>query len=351
LLEKQKLLFEGQTTQNLIGHKLIIDVPTRWNSTLYMLKRLIEQFPVLMALANDPGLSKQASSTLKNCVFSFEEQSTVEGIVALLQPFETATTIVCADQSPTMHKVLPLVMKLLRIIDPKDGDEPIIRRMKEIMLSELNKRAITDKTTLMGCLMNPFTKDLHFAPELREQAYQFLREVQSVCKTGTVIKIKKEDNKDDPVAEDPPLPNMPGPEPEKQAVTEMDLSNDAETDEPELKKLKSADTEDWLSDIVCIGETQPNPEMAIENEIQKYLGCRILGKDQNLTVLEWWKLYEQFYPRLRNIAMKYLSIPASSVSSERVFSLCGNLVNKKRCRLSPNNIDLLVFLNRNMEYW
>jgi hypothetical protein len=37
-----------------------------------------------------------------------------------------------------MHKVLPLVMKLLRIIDPKDDDEPIIRRMKEIMLSELN---------------------------------------------------------------------------------------------------------------------------------------------------------------------------------------------------------------------
>lgn len=29
--EKQKLLFDGQATQNLIGHKLIIDVPTRWN--------------------------------------------------------------------------------------------------------------------------------------------------------------------------------------------------------------------------------------------------------------------------------------------------------------------------------
>lgn len=84
---KQRLLFEGQTQQNLIGHKLIIDVATRWNSTLYMLQRLTEQFPVLMSLVNDPSLSKQASTTLKNCIFSFEEQSLVESIVAILEPF------------------------------------------------------------------------------------------------------------------------------------------------------------------------------------------------------------------------------------------------------------------------
>ena len=33
--------------------------------TLYMLQRLNEQYPVLMALAQEPTLSKQASSTIK----------------------------------------------------------------------------------------------------------------------------------------------------------------------------------------------------------------------------------------------------------------------------------------------
>lgn len=94
------------------------------------------------------------------------------------------------------------------------------------------------------------------------------------------------------------------------------------------------------------GESKPNEEKAIEIEFQRYLGCKILEKDRNLTVLEWWRSHEQFYPLIKNIARKYLSVPAFSVSSERVFSLCGNLVNKKRCRLIPNNVDLLVFLNR-----
>ena len=63
---KQKLLFPS----NQVGHKLIIDVQTRWNSTLQMLRRLLEQAPVLMALANDTTLTKAATTTLKkHCVF------------------------------------------------------------------------------------------------------------------------------------------------------------------------------------------------------------------------------------------------------------------------------------------
>lgn len=254
----------------------------------------------------------------------------------------------CADKTPTMHKVLPIVVKLLKIIEPKDDDEPIIRRVKEKMQVELNKRAVTEKIALMGCLMNPFTKDLNFVPELREQAHSYLREeLQICCKDGIKIKMEPEDNRNRTDAE-PPLPTIP-----EQAELEPKPTAEGETEpeEPQIKKLKSADTEDWLSDIVCIGESKPNQEITIENEFQRYLGCKILEKDKNLTVLEWWRSHEQFYPLIKNIARKYLSVPASSVSSERVFSLCGNLVNKKRCRLSPNNVDLLVFLNRNIEYW
>lgn len=159
--------------------------------------------------------------------------------------------------------------------------------------------------------------------------------------------MEPEDNRNRTNAE-PPLPTIP-----EQAELEPKPTAEGETEpeEPQIKKLKSADTEDWLSDIVCIGESKPNQEITIENEFQRYLGCKILEKDKNLTVLEWWRSHEQFYPLIKNIARKYLSVPASSVSIERVFSLCGNLVNKKRCRLSPNNVDRLVFINGNIEYW
>lgn len=55
-----------------------------------------------------------------------------------------------------------------------------------------------------------------------------------------------------------------------------------------------------------------------------------------------------YYPRFSVLAKKYLAIPASSVPAERVFSLAGHLVNKKRARLNPSNIDNIIFMNKNM---
>lgn len=65
--------------------------------------------------------------------------------------------------------------------------------------------------------------------------------------------------------------------------------------------------------------------------------------------LAWWSKREILYPRLSLIAKKYLSMCATSVPSERVFSTAGELVSKKRNRLSSENIEKILFLNGNME--
>ena len=61
--------------------------------------------------------------------------------------------------------------------------------------------------------------------------------------------------------------------------------------------------------------------------------------------LLWWKNNEAKFPNLAKIAMKYLRIPANSVPSERIFSKAGELVSKRRNRLKPKNVDILLFLN------
>lgn len=62
--------------------------------------------------------------------------------------------------------------------------------------------------------------------------------------------------------------------------------------------------------------------------------------------LKWWNsrnMGSQKY--LYEVAMKFMSVPATSVPSERVFSKAGQLITERQNRLSGKNIDMLLFLN------
>ncbi|MGH0187204.1 UNVERIFIED_CONTAM: hypothetical protein FKN15_024023 [Acipenser sinensis] len=62
--------------------------------------------------------------------------------------------------------------------------------------------------------------------------------------------------------------------------------------------------------------------------------------------LIWWKTNQTCFPNLAALAQSMLSIPATSVPSERVFSKSGMPVNKLRS-LKPENVNAIIFLNKN----
>ena len=63
--------------------------------------------------------------------------------------------------------------------------------------------------------------------------------------------------------------------------------------------------------------------------------------------LEWWKTNKGRFPILSSLAKKYLCIPATSTSSERLFSDAGNIMTIKRTQLLPSTFEHLLFLKRN----
>jgi hypothetical protein len=62
--------------------------------------------------------------------------------------------------------------------------------------------------------------------------------------------------------------------------------------------------------------------------------------------LVWWRgLRQQKYPFLSALARRVLAIPATSAASERLFSVAGLVVTKKRNSLTGDSVSLLVWLH------
>lgn len=55
-----------------------------------MLKRVLEQTPAIMAVANDKKINKNMLDNGKACCLSFEELTVVEDLVQILEPFQKA---------------------------------------------------------------------------------------------------------------------------------------------------------------------------------------------------------------------------------------------------------------------
>ncbi len=64
---------------------------------------------------------------------------------------------------------------------------------------------------------------------------------------------------------------------------------------------------------------------------------------------KWWFQNKSRYPLLARLAMKYLSAPPTSVSSERLFSTVGEIYDERRNRLNPEHADTLIFIKNNIK--
>lgn len=90
-------------------------------------------------------------------------------------------------------------------------------------------------------------------------------------------------------------------------------------------------------------ETQVN----ITNEVYNYEHCSLSKDDIDCNPIIFWINKRTMYPKLSRIALWILSCPATSTSSERVFSKLGLIITPLRNNLDPDTVDKLSFISSN----
>ena len=119
---------------------------------------------------------------------------------------------------------------------------------------------------------------------------------------------------------------------------------------------------DMLDDVISWGHsrilrmdstesttTEPGSrEEVIRLELESYEKEPLLERDNKPQ--PWWEMCSSRYPLMFPLATKLMTIPPSSVESERIFSVGTQIYSPKRNSLKPSTSETLMFLNYNLRY-
>lgn len=94
----------------------------------------------------------------------------------------------------------------------------------------------------------------------------------------------------------------------------------------------------------AVADQQITPGALIQ--LESYLSEPPLGRKNN--PFHYWRDNQARLPTLAALAAKFLSAPCTSVESERLFSAVSLIVDEHRSRLTPEHIEMLVFVKKNL---
>lgn len=109
----------------------------------------------------------------------------------------------------------------------------------------------------------------------------------------------------------------------------------------------SSSAPSFMKKIFSHNQIQINHEIEIDNYLNEII-TPILPESTD--IYQWWCINQHSFSVLSRIARKYLSIPATSVPSERLFSDAENQVTSQRNRLASETVSQLLYVKRNSLY-
>ena len=289
--------------------KLIQSCPTRWNSGLFMIERIKELRPSIVAVISDRSIFDKRVA--QRIAISENEWESIDTLINLLTPFQIATTVLSSDTEITISKVEPIVHKLInKHLQLKYNDTRLSKAFKKTVVADLKRRFYFEnsedpnlqeiRTTHVASFLDPRFKQLKFL-ENNNFRQTVIDHVKELCKQINVSD-----------------------------------TNDPET----LMKKHNLTAMDMLLDDDSESDTSGD-----DDEFQRYVSEEQIN--YNLSANSWWKEHKKIYPTISQLAKRYLAVPATSTASERVFSSAGNIVRPSRNCLGSEMVSALVFLHQN----
>jgi hypothetical protein len=310
------------------GKKLILDVPTRWNSTYMMLATAVQFKEVFPRYYQ----SDQAFQWL----ISPEEWEKVENVNQILSIFNDVTNIVSGSEYPTSNLFLPEVWRIKEVLLLKCRDNnEYIRAMVSKMSNKFEKywgncnllmalAAVLDPRYKMKLIKFCFPL-IYPEPEASmniDNVYSVLHELYEVYVTShnsSVMQLQQIAQENSRFTS-----GSTGVATVKAPIGRSRFLQHVRCND--VVRLAKTDLDVYLEEDVYICENDVNGE-DIEAEFE---------------ALAWWKFNALKYRILSKMARDILAVPITTVASESSFSAGGRVIDPHRARLSTKTVEMIL---------
>ncbi|CAN1777424.1 Putative AC transposase [Linum perenne] len=287
-----------------VGKKLVLDCPTRWNSTYEMLAVAIPYKDVFFRVRQkDP----QYNSLPSNAQWDF-----AAAVVGKLEIFAQMTELFSGSNYPTANLFFPKVCDLrLAIMEWCVDSNPIIIRMAEKMWLKFTKYWDDIHLVLaVAVVLDPRYK-LHLV-----EYYAVKLGVTNCDLVGDSV---------------------------KKIICDLVLAYQSKSSAAEGSSSFAASASAIDLDFeLFMSQRKRSRTSSVTTELDHYLAEEIIPRAPDFDILLWWKLNGAKYPTLQRIARDFLAIPITSVASESAFSSCGRLLDSHRSKLHYKTVEAML---------
>ena len=319
------------------GLGLLAAVPTRWNSSLIMLRRLSQE-NVWRAVTDTLKKARNSKPSVNTPPLS-GKRAQLTDVVGLLENFEEATNSLQGD-GVTVSMVIPAILGIDELLA---AQKTLFQNFQLQLRSALQRRfndILRMPEYVLATLLDP-----------RYKMVPFMRTT----------------NSDDEDEDDEPLVNLTTATLVRvrayRSLTPITVISSTEARAVLLQQIRAHGLRELAISPVtqvaatdAVHEQEPFGLQPVKNSIFSKFHAQLTAAKQsedvryfatptcpNMMPEEYWVKEAVHYPVLSKLARKYLSIPASSASVERLFSVCGAIIRARRARLSANTVEALLF--------
>ncbi|CAF1613249.1 unnamed protein product [Didymodactylos carnosus] len=134
-----------------LNRSLLIDCPTRWNSTYALIESILQLKALLEKLFSDKRalqLQKTQIDKLISIEFLPEDYDILVNLQYVLKPFFKAITLMSGQSYPTVGLSLFCIEKIKQFLSTDDNNNDEVKQLKSLLLNKLDQYFYDDQQQL-----------------------------------------------------------------------------------------------------------------------------------------------------------------------------------------------------------